>query len=220
MNPARLSLAFACLSAAWLAGSPQVAAQALVATVVDAGGRPLADAVVTATPLPGTVVPPRTPRTATMEQIDREFVPYVMPVRTGTTVNFPNRDPLMHHVYSFSRVKNFEIKLYSGELPRGIVFDKAGIVTLGCNIHDWMLGYIFVADTPYFAKTDAGGTAQLGELAAGEYDVQAWHPDQRATAAPKPARVDGLSNIGISFTINVATRKPKFKPPLNPAQYR
>ena len=114
MNPARLSLAFACLSAAWLAGSPQVAAQALVATVVDAGGRPLADAVVTATPLPGTVVPPRTPRTATMEQIDREFVPYVMPVRTGTTVNFPNRDPLMHHVYSFSRVKNFEIKLYSG----------------------------------------------------------------------------------------------------------
>lgn len=220
MNPARLSSALVCIACACLAWTPQAASQRMVATVVDTAGRPLADAVVAATPLPGTVVPPRTSRTATMEQIDREFVPHVMPVRTGTTVNFPNRDPLMHHVYSFSRVKNFEIKLYSGELPRGIVFDKPGIVTLGCNIHDWMLGYIFVADTPYFGTTDASGMAQLGELAAGEYEVQAWHPDQRATVLAKPARADGRSSIGMSFTIDVAPRKAKFKPPLNPAQYR
>jgi plastocyanin len=191
--------------------------------VFDLQGKAVADAVVQAHALAGNPAPPpaaRPSRTATIEQIDREFVPYVMPVRTGTTVNFPNRDPLMHHVYSFSSVKNFEIKLYSGELPRGIVFDKAGIVTLGCNIHDWMLGYIFVADTPWFAKTGASGAARIADLSPGEYELRLWHPDQRATAPAKPIKVDARTNTEWLLTIDVGVRKKKFKPPLNPAQYR
>jgi len=189
--------------------------------VTDSQGKPVADAVASVLPLAGVEPPPaRAGRSATIEQIEREAVPHVMAVRAGTTVNFPNRDPLMHHVYSFSSVKNFEIKLYSGELPRGIVFDKPGIVTLGCNIHDWMLGYLFVADTPWFAKSGAAGTARIADLLPGEYEVRLWHPDQRAAVPAKPIRVDNRSNQELPFSIDIVSRKKKFKPPLNPAQYR
>jgi plastocyanin len=192
--------------------------------VTGSNGKPVADAVVYLQPLAGTTIPPtlatRPTKPATIEQIDREFVPYVIPVRAGTTVNFPNRDPLMHHVYSFSTVKSFEIKLYSSELPRGIVFDKPGIVTLGCNIHDWMLGYIFVADTPWFAKTAANGAARIADAVAGEYEVHLWHPEQQAAIPPKPVRVEGRTNMELALSIDITPRKKKFKPPLNPAQYR
>jgi len=195
-------------------------AATVAATVVDSAGKPVADAVVYAVPVAGTIAPARPLRHASIEQADREFVPYVTVIQTGTTVNFPNRDPLMHHVYSFSPVKNFEIKLYSGDAPRGILFDKPGAVTLGCNIHDWMIGYIFVVDTPYFAKTSQAGQAQLGELVAGEFEVRAWHPRQRGSAPAKPARLDARGSANLEFTLDVAPRKPPFKPPANPISYK
>jgi hypothetical protein len=111
-------------------------------------------------------------------------VPYVTVIQTGTTVTFPNRDPILHHVYSFSPAKPFEIKLYTGKSPVEVVFDKPGVVTLGCNIHDWMIGYIAVVPTPWFAKTDAAGTAIIRDLPPGAYDIQAWHPHQRGTIGP------------------------------------
>jgi plastocyanin len=83
--------------------------------------------------------------------IDREFTPYVSVIQTGTRVEFPNRDPIQHHVYSFSPAKTFEIKLYSGRSPESILFDKPGVITIGCNIHDWMIAYVLVVPTPYFA---------------------------------------------------------------------
>jgi len=87
---------------------------------------------------------------------DRDFIPYLTALKTGTVATFP--EPRSHRVYSFSPAKSFEIKLYSGRSPSSIAFDKPGVVTLGCNIHDWMIGYVLVVSTPHFAKTDAAGS--------------------------------------------------------------
>ena len=127
-------------------------------TVTEQGGKPAEDAVVylipTAAGVP-TTLPAAT--TGVMDQQDKEFVPHVLPIFTGTAVNFPNRDNIKHHVYSFSSPKKFELPLYSGTPAAPVLFDKPGVVVLGCNIHDWMVGYIYVVTTPYFAKTRSDG---------------------------------------------------------------
>src|SRR5215471_16968454 len=115
-----------------------VMAATLEARVANTAGAPIADAVVYAVPAAGGS-DIRGKKVVAVEQVDREFVPYVTVVQTGTTMTFPNRDPILHHVYSFSTAKSFEIKLYTGKSPSEIRFDKPGVVTLGCNIHDWMI---------------------------------------------------------------------------------
>jgi plastocyanin len=193
-----------------------VHAASLDAQVRDAAGAPLADAVVYAMPASGPVEA-RGARTAEIEQVDREFVPYVTVVQTGTPVAFPNRDPIQHHVYSFSPAKSFEIKLYSGKSPREIVFDKPGVVTLGCNIHDWMVGFVLVVSTPYFARTDATGYARIAELPAGRYELHAWHPRERAPAAPQSIVLEGSATP--AFVIDAAPRRVRYKPPLDRLKY-
>jgi plastocyanin len=142
---------------------------------VSNGPQPLAEAVVHVTPV-GSAAPARAKRELTIEQINKQFVPMISVVQTGTAVSFPNRDPIRHHVYSFSPAKTFEIKLYSGVPATPVVFDKPGEVVLGCNIHDHMVAHVLVVDTPYFAKTDAKGAAIVEHLPAGEYEVQVWYP--------------------------------------------
>ena len=154
-----------------------------------------------------------------VEQVDREFVPYVSVIQTGTTVTFPNRDPILHHVYSFSPAKTFEIKLYTGKSPSEILFDKSGVVTLGCNIHDWMIAYIVVVPTPYFGRTDASGVARLRDLPAGSYEVRAWHPQQRAALVPHTLALDAASSSRLAFAFDLVPRKPKFKPPFDRLKY-
>ena len=151
------------------------AAASLEVSVRDASGQPIADAVVHATPASGPAEA-RGARHAAVEQVDREFIPYVSVVQTGTSVTFPNRDPILHHVYSFSQAKPFEIKLYTGKSPTEVVFDRPGIVTLGCNIHDWMIAYVVVLPTPWFAKSGADGRATVVGAPSGRYRVEVWHP--------------------------------------------
>ena len=91
---------------------------------------------------------PEKPGREIVDQINLEFVPHVKPVVVGSPVYFPNKDDVRHHVYSFSPAKRFELPLYSGTPAAPVVFDRPGIVAIGCNIHDWMLGYIYVAETP------------------------------------------------------------------------
>ncbi len=107
-------------------------------------------------------------------QKGKQFAPRVSVVQTGTWINFPNQDKVRHHVYSFSPAKKFEIKLYSGVPTQPILFDKPGLVTLGCNIHDNMLAYVQVVETPYFAKTDEKGWAKLN-IKPGKYTLKIWH---------------------------------------------
>ena len=78
-------------------------------------------------------------------------------VQAGTKVVFPNRDTVQHHVYSLSKPKKFELPLYNPGQKESLVFESAGLVTLGCNIHDWMIAYLLVVPTPWFAKTDEQG---------------------------------------------------------------
>jgi plastocyanin len=112
-------------------------------------------------------------------QIDREFVPAVTVIPVGSLVSFPNQDDILHHVYSFSKAKTFDLPLYKGIPNEPIKFDIAGVATLGCNIHDWMSAYVVIVDTPYFQKTNQLGEAQLTNVSAGEYELVLWHPRQK-----------------------------------------
>lgn len=116
---------------------------------------------------------------ATVQQIDEEFDPYTIAVRKGTKVNFPNRDTVQHHVYSLSRPAQFEIPLHGGDATESVVMDQTGIVPVGCNIHDWMLSYVVVVDTPWFATTDESGAHVFNSLPAGRYRLSAWNPRLR-----------------------------------------
>jgi plastocyanin len=188
----------------------------LEARVADHAGVPVADAVVYAVAASGGS-DVRGKKVVAVEQVDREFVPYVTVVQTGTTLTFPNRDPILHHVYSFSTAKTFEIKLYTGRSPGEFVFDKPGVVTLGCNIHDWMIGYVFVVSTPYFAKSGVDGVARIRDMPAGSYDVRVWHPQQKGPAASQPLSME--SNSRTTFELEVVPRKTKYKPPLDRLKY-
>ncbi len=148
----------------------------IIAKVTDSQGRPLADAVVVASPADGSPRRPATPRDDAIFQIDKEFVPMVTVVLVGSAVAFPNNDTVRHHVYSFSPAKKFELPLYQGVAGKPVVLDKPGVVVLGCNIHDWMVAYIYVSESPHFAKTGADGNAVIADLAPRAYVVRAWHP--------------------------------------------
>lgn len=114
--------------------------------------------------------------TATIEQRDKRFQPKLLVVRRGTAIDFPNNDTVRHHVYSFSPAKTFEIRLYIGQPAAPVVFDKLGTVVLGCNIHDQMVGFIHVVDTPWHGVTDAQGVARLPEPSSGAHRLKVWHP--------------------------------------------
>jgi plastocyanin len=142
--------------------------------VLNQNGQPLADSAVYAEPISGQN-PSKSLKTVEIEQKNKTFFPLVTVIQNGTTISFPNHDTVRHHVYSFSPAKTFELKLYSGTPSTPIMFDKVGTVVLGCNIHDRMIAYIQVVDTPYFAKTDALGEARLDGLIPGKYRLKAWH---------------------------------------------
>ncbi|MEP5763776.1 MAG: hypothetical protein ABJ308_04250 [Halieaceae bacterium] len=150
----------------------------LRATVVNDKGEAVAEAVVYARSTQGTTAAVGMQR-ATIDQVDKEFVPALTVVYQGAEVSFPNNDNIRHHVYSFSRGNAFEIPLYADQAAAPVTFANPGVVALGCNVHDWMSAYVFVADTPYFDVTDAAGSATLTALPAGEYEVEVWHVSLR-----------------------------------------
>lgn len=156
-------------------------------------GKPLAEAVLIAYAEDGRPLP--TPGAAVMDQRERRFTPHILPVQTHTRVSFPNSDSVSHHVYSFSAAKRFQLYLTKGDPAKEVVLDHPGVITLGCNLHDWMLGYILVLDTPYFTQTDAAGLAALGGLTAGKYRLEVWHP-RITDAVAELARVVDLPASG------------------------
>ncbi|MDC8756700.1 methylamine utilization protein [Janthinobacterium fluminis] len=153
-------------------GAGAAHASGIAVQVRDGAGQALADVVVYAEPEGAAA--PRTMRAGSIEQKGLKFLPLVTVVQTGSSVAFPNNDKVRHHIYSFSPAKKFDQKLYAGIAASPQVFDKAGVVVLGCNIHDKMLAYVKVVDTPYFAKTDGAGAARI-ELPGGKYVLRAWH---------------------------------------------
>ena len=162
----------------------------IAATVVNEGGQPIADAVVVAVPADGSLRLTARPHETIVDQVDKEFTPKVQAVLVGTSVAFPNKDNVRHHVYSFSPAKRFELPLYTGMPAQPVTFDKAGVVVLGCNIHDWMVGYVYVSESPYFAKTNKAGKAVLTDLPPRSYVVRVWHPQQKAGEETTKKTVD------------------------------
>lgn len=141
--------------------------------VLDRDGHPADGLVVT---LHGAASERRAAASAVMDQIDQRFVPFVLPVHVGTAVTFPNSDAVAHQVYSFSPAKRFELGLYRGRPHPPVIFDQPGIVVLGCNIHDKMIGYVFVTDAGEFGKTNEQGEWRSATLPAGEYRIEIWSP--------------------------------------------
>lgn len=156
-------------------------ATSIAVQVHDAAGKPLADVVLYAEPEAGGTLP-KYLKPAAIEQRGLKFLPLVSVVQAGSQISFPNNDKVRHHIYSFSPAKKFDQKLYSGVAATPQVFDKAGTVVLGCNIHDRMVAYVKVVDTPFFAKSDAEGIARIEVPAAGKYTLSAWHFNMSATA--------------------------------------
>jgi plastocyanin len=179
------------------------------ATVLTSDGKPVEDAAVVVEPLSASV-PQNNRGRAIIEQRDREFMPYVTIVQTGTAIDFPNHDPIKHHIYSFSPPKIFEIKLYAGKPGQPVVFDKPGEVVLGCNIHDWMEAYVLVVNSPYFAKTGDNGRASISKVPAGRYRLQLWHPRQKTRQALRDIELGtGTSKFDLVLDIKPRDLKPK-----------
>jgi plastocyanin len=173
-----------------LVATTHASAATIEVSVVDEQGRPIENVAIYATPAgqhggTHTAAPQANavPQ-AVMDQQNLQFMPHLLVVQSGTSVTFPNRDAVSHHVYSFSETKTFELALYKGDVYPPVMFDRPGIVVLGCNIHDGMLGYIVVVDTPHFAQTNEQGVALIGDLPNGDYVVAAWTSRVRPTALP------------------------------------
>lgn len=155
--------------------TPRLPGADLVLALADAKGKPVADAVVSLIPLdqPAPAASGTAPELV-IAQRDSEFVPLVAAVRVGATVRFPNEDKIKHHVYSLSVAKRFDLPLHSGDAAPAVVLDRPGVVSVGCNIHDWMRSYVVVLDTPWFARSGADGTVRLS-APAGRYRREIWH---------------------------------------------
>jgi len=163
-----------------LAALPAAAADLRV-LVTDQHGQPVADAVVGVLLPPGAkALPTPPPRMHTINQVALTFVPYLEVLRPGDQVVFHNGDRTRHHVYSFSAAKSFEFMLSPGQSSAPLDLDRAGVVAVGCNIHDSMINFLYVTEAPWTARTGADGVARLGGIPAGAgYRVQAWQPRLR-----------------------------------------
>ncbi len=175
-------------------------------SVIDRSGAPVAGVAVYAVPAVAAPKPSRPLPRAVMDQRNKQFVPHILVVQAGTLVDFPNSDTVSHHVYSFSPAHPFELPLYKGDPHPPIEFDTPGVVVLGCNIHDNMIGYILVVPTPHFAKTRADGRATLGELPPGTYTVHAWTPRVADANLPQPETLALPQSAAAPLTFRFDTR--------------
>jgi plastocyanin len=172
------------------AGFPAQAASVTI-KAGDAAGNALDSVVASLVPVSRAGLP--APRPAQIEQRNKTFLPMISVVQTGTAIEFPNNDTVRHHVYSFSAAKVFELKLYAGKPEKPVVFDKPGVVVLGCNIHDRMVAYVIVVDTPWSAVSQSDGVARITDVPTGDYQLQLWHPRRLGMPdiPPRPVRITG-----------------------------
>ena len=192
----------AAAAAAAIMAAPAAAAP-LDIIVRGPNGQPLTDAVVTVDSARTPAGPIRFPWPYVVAQHNIAFAPHVLIVPIGASVAFPNKDRVRHHVYSFSKPKKFELKLYGQEEARSVVFDKPGLVAIGCNIHDAMSGFVVVVATPYAAKTDASGHVHL-DVPAGPAVLHIWHPAIHAPGNQMNGPI-ALTAAGLTRTVDVGS---------------
>ena len=176
-----------------------LAAGTLEVNVTHPDGSAVPNAIVYA--IPSRAIP--TTRTvASIDQVNRTFVPHVLPVRVGTWVEFPNSDNVLHQVYSISPAKRFQLPLYVGKPARPIQFDQPGVVAIGCNVHEQMNGFIVVVPTPYFG-TAVNGRLTMNNLAADDYTVHVWYEGMHNEPEPRLVKLAANGTEALAF---VATK--------------
>ena len=188
-----------------------VSAAEITGSVVDNDGKSVPNAVVFVHSLPDgmtPLAPSEEAQMAHMDQIREQFAPQMLAIRVGTQVRFPNHDQVHHHVYSFSKTKKFELPLYKGEETKPVLFDKPGVVKVGCNIHDWMFGVILVVPTPYYAMTDDSGQFTLTDLPDGTYALASWHEDSR-TKIKKTIQQVHVGETAATFTLKLKKQRKR-----------
>lgn len=189
----------------WLTLPVAASAGTFQIKVQDSSGKPLPDAVVfLESPAAKALAKPTT--NSEIEQTARQFKPAVSVVTTGSSITFPNHDTVRHHVYSFSPTKTFELKLYSGVPANPVIFDRSGVAVLGCNIHDNMVAWVLVVDTPYFGKTGADGTLTLNNVPNGNYKLRTWH-NSLPVGAAAAEQATSVGNTESVVVINLAGSK-------------
>ena len=177
-------------------------------TVKSTSGNLVKDAVITLTTDKKQKL--KSKKTYVIDQINKTYVPHVKIIPVGSKISFPNKDNIRHHVYSFSDTLKFELPLYEGTPTNPITFNKQGIVVLGCNIHDWMRGYIFVSDTPYYGLSNSSGETSINNIPKGKYTLHIWHPRIKNQFLSKPIKINITKNNNITLEETI-TLKPSFK---------
>lgn len=140
------------------------------------------------------------PRRAEMDQQDETFVPYVLPISVGTTVDFPNSDPVYHNVFSLSRSRRFDLGRYARGQTKSVRFDRPGIVRVFCDIHSHMSAYVLVFAHSYFAATGPEGRYRIEGVPPGSYTLVVW-TDGSERARREIAIPEGTDRIVEDFRI-------------------
>ena len=203
--PRRLLQAVAFLAASFT-GTLSYSAEIAV-SVLDVDGNPVPGVAVYARPDAAEPLPAPT-ETVVMDQIDRRFVPHLLVVQTGTTVDFPNSDSVAHHVYSFSKPNNFVLPLYKSDLRPQVTFAHSGVVTLGCNVHDDMLAYILVVDSRVYGLTDDDGVARLSIDNPEGVIVNIWSPRIRTEKEDLMRAVSAGKSAELTFSLTEKLHAP------------
>lgn len=140
----------------------------------------LVDMVVYLEPLSGQVLTPSI-SPLVISQKDKAFSPYISIIQANQEIQFTNQDDITHHIYSVSQGNKFSFKIRAGQSNANTRFEHSSEVAMGCNIHDWMSGYLLVVDTPYFTKTNQQGIANFANIQQGKYRVVVWHPQMKTS---------------------------------------
>jgi len=148
-------------------------------TIEARGVRDARDVIVYLEKVDGMFEPPA--ENPVIDQINLIFIPHILPVIVGTTVEFTNSDNVRHNVFSPSKAKKFNLGTYASGVSREVTFEKPGIITILCNVHQEMSAYIVVLENPYYSVTGPEGTFALEDVPPGEYTVMTWHEKLKKT---------------------------------------
>jgi plastocyanin len=209
----RRRLIIAMAAGVWLAAQSAFGATVNV-TVTSDDGRPAENAVVELFPQATSAasVASKVPAEAIVDQRHETFLPLVSLIRRDGHVVFTNNDTTMHQVYSFSDIKQFAFEIDQGQRSSPVVFDKPGVAAVGCNIHDQMITYVYVATTPWVVRTGSNGQAEILDVPAGAYRAAIWHPQLAPgrSPAPIPLLVSG-DNAKLTASLAFSAPDPRAK---------
>jgi plastocyanin len=175
------------LLAAQVHGAEIATKSGIIKGTVTVAGKPTTDVVVSLEGISADTakaqISAAKPKKAVMDQRENKFIPHVLPVMVGTTVEFPNHDTGWHNVYSKGGAKDFDLGLYPPEKTRSTTFEKPGVARILCNAHPNMEAFIVVKEHPFFSGADKAGNYRLDGVPLGKYRIQVWHPQFGTTDA-------------------------------------